>query len=72
MKEVSYSFEAGSLGLGLIPSEKLGSLRTAVVSSVTKGSELCPSIRIGDVISRVGGVSVSGLNFPGIFISLVY
>ncbi len=65
LKELSFAVRVPKLGIGLVPSEKLGSLRTAVVSHVGQ-SDFCPGIEVGDVISRVNGVSVTGLSFRGI------
>lgn len=64
VKEVSYVFRVPKIGLGLVPSDKIGSLRIAVVSQIIS-NEHCPGVEVGDVISRVNGVAVTGMSFRG-------
>lgn len=64
VKEVSYVFRVPKIGLGLVPSDKIGSLRTAVVSQIIS-NEHCLGVEVGDVVSRVNGVSVTGMSFRG-------
>lgn len=64
VREFSIEFRLATLGLSLNPSEKVRST-PALVGNVLNIDQ-CPGVCVGDAISKINGVPISGNTFKGI------
>jgi hypothetical protein len=65
VKEFSISFRVETLGLSLISPERPSVDNPALVGIIHK-PDLCPGLYSGDAITKINGLSVSGMTFNGV------
>ncbi len=64
MREFSLSFHVPTIGMSLLPSDRLGDNTPAIVGLIQK-PDICSGVLPGDSISKINGVAVAGSNFNG-------
>lgn len=65
VREFSLSFHVPTIGMSLLPSERMGDNTPAIVGLIQK-ADICKGVLPGDSISKINGVAVAGMNFNGV------